>query len=272
MAGPRTPEIIEATLSGERLSAADAVTLLESGNLLELGAAANEIRQRHNDPGVATYIVDRNINYTNVCVYRCQFCAFYRPSAADPDAYVLPLDEIGEKIHETIDLGGTGILLQGGVHADLQFAFYEDMFRFIRTNFPTIHLHASRRPRSTSSRSHEAADAGRDRAAARRGPPVDPRRRRRDSRRRRAAADLGADEGPDGEVGGRARDRPSLGMRTTATMMFGFGETFAQRVEHFEFVRDLQDGPAALRPLSHGPSRGRTRPRRQVEEAGGSST
>ena len=142
----RTTEILEKTLAGERLGGADAVRLLEEGNLLELGAAANEVRQRKNDPGVATYIVDRNINYTNVCVYRCQFCAFYRPSSADPDAYVLTFDQIGEKIQETIDLGGTGILLQGGVDGELPFSFYEDMFRFIRKSFPTIHLHALSAP------------------------------------------------------------------------------------------------------------------------------
>ncbi|HYV41922.1 MAG TPA: radical SAM protein, partial [Thermoanaerobaculia bacterium] len=132
MDASRTAGILQKTLSGDRLSSEDAVTLLEEGNLLKLGTAADEVRNRHNDPGVATYIVDRNINYTNVCVYRCQFCAFYRPSSADPEAYVLTFDQIGEKIQETIDLGGTGILLQGGVHAELPFSFYEEMFRFIR--------------------------------------------------------------------------------------------------------------------------------------------
>src|SRR5437762_2811470 len=134
MPASKTAEILQRTLSGGRLSFPEAVTLLEEGNLLELGAAADEVRRRHNDPGVATYIVDRNINYTNVCVYRCQFCAFYRPSAAHPEAYVLTFDQIGEKIQETIDLGGTGVLLQGGVDGDLPFSFYEDMFRFIRKN------------------------------------------------------------------------------------------------------------------------------------------
>ena len=130
-----TDAVLGRVLAGERLSSADAVTLLEEGNLLALGAAANAVRNRHNDPAVATYIVDRNINYTNVCVYRCQFCAFHRPSAEHPEAYVLSFDEIGRKIQETIDLGGTGVLLQGGVHADLPFSFYEEMFRYIRTTF-----------------------------------------------------------------------------------------------------------------------------------------
>src|ERR1700687_5556948 len=134
----RTGEILDCTLAGARLSGGDAVTLMEEGDLLALGAAANEIRNRKNPPDAATYIVDRNINYTNVCVYRCQFCAFYRPSSKDPEAYVLSWDQIGEKIQETIDLGGTGILLQGGVHAELPFAFYEEMFRFIKSTFPRI--------------------------------------------------------------------------------------------------------------------------------------
>jgi cyclic dehypoxanthinyl futalosine synthase len=142
----RTEAILDTTLSGARLSPADAVTLLEEGNLLALGAAADTVRRRLNDPNVASYIVDRNINYTNVCVYRCQFCAFYRPSSKDPDAYVLTWDQIGEKIQETIDLGGTGVLLQGGVHAELPFSFYEEMFRFIRKTFPTFHLHALSAP------------------------------------------------------------------------------------------------------------------------------
>ena len=94
----RTEEILDSTLGGERLSSADAVTLLSEGRLLELGAAANEVRNRANDPDVATYIVDRNINYTNVCVYRCKFCAFYRPDSKHPEAYVLSFDEIGRKI------------------------------------------------------------------------------------------------------------------------------------------------------------------------------
>src|SRR6516162_3636033 len=98
----RTAAILDRTLAGERLSSADAVTLLEEGNLLALGAAATEVRNRKNEPTVATYIVDRNINYTNVCVYRCQFCAFYRPSAEHPEAYVLSHEQIGEKIQETI--------------------------------------------------------------------------------------------------------------------------------------------------------------------------
>ncbi|HEY7573861.1 MAG TPA: radical SAM protein, partial [Thermoanaerobaculia bacterium] len=146
MRSARTGEILDRTLSGARLSDADAVTLLEEGDLLALGQAANEIRNRLTDPTVATYLIDRNLNYTNVCVYRCQFCAFYRPSSKHPEAYVLSFDEIGEKIQEMIDMGGTGVLLQGGVNGDLPFSFYEEMFRFIRKTFPTVHLHALSAP------------------------------------------------------------------------------------------------------------------------------
>jgi cyclic dehypoxanthinyl futalosine synthase len=122
------------------------VRLLEVGDLLALGSAANEFRERRNDRRIVTYLIDRNINYTNVCVYRCQFCAFYRPSSSHPEAYVLSFDQIGEKIQELLDLGGTGVLLQGGVNGDLPFSFYEEMFRFIRKTFPGIHLHALSAP------------------------------------------------------------------------------------------------------------------------------
>ncbi|MDQ5858952.1 MAG: dehypoxanthine futalosine cyclase [Acidobacteriota bacterium] len=210
--------------------------------MLELGTAANEVRNRKNDPAIATYIVDRNINYTNVCVYRCKFCAFYRPDASHPEAYVLSFDEIGRKIQETIELGGTGVLLQGGVHADLPFSFYEDMFRFIRKNFPTIHLHALSAPeiyflkkltkwpmRDVISR---LADAGLQSIPGGGAEILE------DSVRRRVWSLTKVPTAKWVEVHESAH---SLGMRTTATMMFGIDETYEERVEHFRVVRDLQD-------------------------------
>lgn len=238
----RTTEILEKTLAGERLGDADAVRLLEEGNLLELGAAANEIRKRKNDPGVATYIVDRNINYTNVCVYRCQFCAFYRPSSSDPEAYVLTFDQIGEKIQETIDLGGTGILLQGGVDGELPFSFYEDMFRFIRKSFPTIHVHALSAPevyflqKITKWPMQDVIARLRD--AGLQSIPGGGAEILEDSVRRRIWSLTKAPTDKWVEVHESAH---RLGMRTTATMMFGVGETCRDRVKHFEVVRDLQD-------------------------------
>jgi cyclic dehypoxanthinyl futalosine synthase len=238
----RTPEILQKTLAGERLSSADAVALLEEGDLLALGSAANAIRNRHNDPRVASYIVDRNINYTNVCVYRCKFCAFYRPSSKDPEAYVLSFDEIGRKIKETIDLGGTGILLQGGVHAELPFSFYEEMFRFIRSHFPTIHLHALSAPEvyflQKITRWSMRDVIARLRDAGLQSIPGGGAEILEDSVRKRIWSLTKAPTDKWVEVHESAH---SLGMRTTATMMFGVGETYADRVAHFAVVRDLQD-------------------------------
>ena len=238
----KTAEILDRTLAGERLSAADAVTLLEEGDLLALGAAANEVRNRKNDPNVASYIVDRNINYTNVCIYRCQFCAFYRPSSKDPDAYLLSFDQIGEKIQETIALGGTGVLLQGGVHAELPFSFYEEMFRFIKKSFPTIHLHALSAPevyflqKITKWPMRDVIARLRD--AGLQSIPGGGAEILEDSVRERIWSLTKAPTEKWVEVHGSAH---SLGMRTTATMMFGVGETYGERVRHFEVVRDLQD-------------------------------
>jgi cyclic dehypoxanthinyl futalosine synthase len=238
----RTDGILEGVLSGGRLSSSEAVALLEEGDLHALGAAANEIRNRKNDPGVATYIVDRNINYTNVCVYRCQFCAFYRPDSKHPESYVLSFDEIGRKIQETIDLGGTGVLLQGGVHAELPFSFYEEMFRFIRTTFPTIHLHALSAPevyflkKVTKWPMRDVIARLRD--AGLQSIPGGGAEILEDSVRKRVWSLTKAPTAKWVEVHESAHE---LGMRTTATMMFGIGETYGQRVEHFRVVRDLQD-------------------------------
>ncbi len=261
MSARSTDGILDRTLAGDRLSAADAVTLLEEGNLLALGAAANEIRNRKNDPSVATYIVDRNINYTNVCVYRCQFCAFYRPSADHPEAYVLSHEQIGEKIQETIDLGGTGVLLQGGVHADLPFSFYEDMFRYIR-----IDLSDDPPPRALGARGllpaedHEVADARRHREAEGRRSPVDPGRRRRDPRGLGPKAHLVAHEGPDGEVGRRPRDgpRPRHAHDGHDDVRRG-GDLRRSASSTWRSSATSRTAPAASRPGSPGRSRRRTR-------------
>ena len=238
----QSEEILGRTLSGERLSSSDAVTLFREGRLLELAAAANEVRTRKNDPGIATYIVDRNINYTNVCVYRCQFCAFYRPDSKHPEAYVLSFDEIGRKIQETIDLGGTGVLLQGGVHAELPFSFYKEMFRFIRSSFPTIHLHALSAPevyflkKMTKWPMRDVIARLRD--AGLQSIPGGGAEILEDSVRKRVWSLTKVPTAKWVEVHETAHN---LGMRTTATMMFGIGETCEQRVEHFRVVRDLQD-------------------------------
>ena len=236
----RTADILDRVLAGDRLSSQDAVTLLAEGNLLELGVAANAVRRGKNDPDVATYIVDRNINYTNVCIYRCQFCAFYRPSDKHPEAYVLSFDQIGRKIQETIDLGGTGVLLQGGVHAGLPFSFYEEMFGFIRKSFPTIHLHALSAPevyflqKLTKWPMRDVIARLRD--AGLQSIPGGGAEILEDSVRKRIWSLTKAPTDKWVDVHESAH---SLGMRTTATMMFGCGEEYRHRVNHFERLRRI---------------------------------
>ena len=254
----RTAAILDRTLAGERLSSADAVTLLEEGNLLALGAAATEVRNRKNEPTVATYIVDRNINYTNVCVYRCQFCAFYRPSAEHPEAYVLSHEQIGEKIQETIDLGGTGVLLQGGVHAGLAFSFYEEMFGYIRKTFPTIHLHALSAPEvyflQKLTKWPMRDVIGRLRDAGLQSIPGGGAEILEDSVRKRIWSLTKAPTEKWVDVHETAH---GLGMRTTATMMFGVGEKYEHRINHFQRLYDLQEetgGFTAFIPWSFQPA------------------
>jgi cyclic dehypoxanthinyl futalosine synthase len=242
VAASSTRDILDRTLAGDRLSDADAETLLAEGNLLALGQAADAVRRRKNDPDVVTYLVDRNINYTNVCVYRCQFCAFYRPNSKHPEAYTLSFDQIGEKIQEMLDLGGTGVLLQGGVNGDLPFSFYEDMFRFIRKTFPTVHLHALSSPeiyflqKITKWPLRDVISRLRD--AGLQSIPGGGAEVLEDSVRERIWALTKAPTDKWIEVHETAHN---LGIRTTATMMFGVGETYAQRVHHFRVLRDLQD-------------------------------
>src|SRR5687767_647847 len=144
MVGERAAEvsdILKKAVAGGRIGEEDALLLLRDGELLELGQAANAIRNRLNDPGTVTYIIDRNINYTNICIYRCKFCAFYR-KPGDPEGYLLSREELRQKIQETVDLGGTGVLLQGGVHPDLPLEYYTELLEWMRLEFPDVHRHA----------------------------------------------------------------------------------------------------------------------------------
>src|SRR5438105_15915200 len=134
-------EILDRAPEGERITDDDALALLESRDLVAVGRAANELRSRKTDPGRITFIVDRNLNYTNVCVTDCDFCAFYRPPGDRNEAYLLPMPVIFKKIEETLAIGGTGVLMQGGHHPDLGIDYYEDLFRSIKARYP-IHLHA----------------------------------------------------------------------------------------------------------------------------------
>src|SRR4029079_7019963 len=140
-AQPTVASILERALEGERIDEDDAVALLRSRDLVAVGRVANELRNRKTDPDRVTFIIDRNINYTNVCVMDCDFCAFYRSPGDTREGYLLPKPVIFKKIEETIALGGTGLLMQGGHHPDLGIDYYEDLFSSIKARYK-IHLHA----------------------------------------------------------------------------------------------------------------------------------
>ena len=243
LARPARPvrEILDDAVAGRRIDAGDAHTLLLEGDLLDLGLAADEVRNRHNDPRVATYNVDRNINYTNVCVYRCRFCAFYR-KPGDPEGYLLSKEEIGRKIEETLALHGTGILMQGGVHPELPLAYYEDLVSWIRETYPAIHVHAFSPPeikfiaRKERMSFHEVI--GRLKAAGLQSIPGGGAELLSDAVRKEVLAypKASADEWIDVN-----RQAHRHGLRTSATMMYGMGEGVEARVEHFQRIRDLQD-------------------------------
>jgi cyclic dehypoxanthinyl futalosine synthase len=201
--------------------------------------AADALRRKLHPEGVVTYIIDRNINYTNFCTEYCSFCAFYRPMG-HKEGYILPKEVIFEKIQETIDLGGTGILMQGGLHPELKIEWYEDLFRSIKERF-TIHLHCLSAPEVTNiaevsglSLRHTIArlrDSGLDSIPGGGAEILDDAVRHRISRLK-----CGTDEWM-----AVHRTAHQLGMRTTATMMFGCGETIEQRMNHFDLVRNLQE-------------------------------
>jgi len=221
------------------LSSAEACGLFRSDDLIGIGMAADALRRRLHPEGVVTYIIDRNINYTNFCTEYCSFCAFYRP-LGHAEGYILPREVIFQKIQETIDIGGTGVLMQGGLHPDLKIEWYEDLFRSIKSRFP-IHLHCLSAPEVTniaqvsglSIRDTIARlrDAGLDSIPGGGAEILDDGVRHRISRLKCAVSEWV-------EV---HRSAHQLGMRTTATMMFGVNETYEQRVNHLEIVRRIQE-------------------------------
>ena len=222
------------------ISNQEALELFASDDLLGVGAAANQVRKRKADPRVVTYQIDRNINYTNFCTEYCSFCAFYRPLGAK-DGYVLSNEEIHRKIEETIALGGTGILMQGGLHPDLKIDYYENLLRSIKQRFPQIHLHCFSAPEITCIAEvsglslHDTIarlrDAGLDSIPGGGAEILDDEIRFRISRLK-----CMSDEWEQVH-----RSAHALGLRTTATMMFGCGEEFHHRVNHFERVRRIQE-------------------------------
>lgn len=231
--------ILERTRSGQRLEPAEALVLLESQALIEIGDAAHAARLRRHPEQRVGFIIERNINYTNVCITYCSFCAFYR-APGDEEGYVLSPESIHQKVAETVELGGTGILLQGGHHPDLPLSFYEEMLASIKERH-AIHIHGF----SPSEIQHIARVSEL---------PVGT------VLERLKAAGLDSVPGGGAEIlVDQVRDRIAplkttstewldimeeahgLGLSTSVTMMMGCGESPADRVEHLQRVRELQD-------------------------------
>ena len=231
--------ILEKALAGERLNAEDCTVLLESNDFVRIGLAADEIRMRKNPSDLVTYIIDRNINYTNVCNVVCTFCAFYR-RPGKPDTYVHSIEEICRRIDETIALGGTGVLMQGGLHPDFNIKWYEDLLTTLHAKYPKFQLHCFSPPEIHNIYLISGLDY-------------------ETIMRRLKAAGLNSLPGGGGEIlDDEVRKRVStkcttqewldvmravhkVGLISTATMMFGIGDRVEHRVRHLQRIRNVQD-------------------------------
>jgi cyclic dehypoxanthinyl futalosine synthase len=238
--------IVEPVIEGRgRLSEEDAVRLLREASMQDLGDWALAVTRRMHPQDYRTYLIDRNINYTNVCTAKCTFCAFRRDHE-DADSYTLDHEKIGGKIRELLDIGGTQILMQGGMNDRLPIEWYEALLRFIKQNFPTIHIHAFSPPEFVEFERFFGMDV-------------------REIIRRLRAAGLDTIPGGGGEIfGPRVRRRIGIGkctgddwlrvmrvaheegMNTSCTMMIGHIEFLRDRVEHMAALRDMQDYALAL--------------------------
>src|SRR6266699_4299842 len=231
--------ILDSVLAGERMTADACALLLESYEIARIGVAADEIRARRHKGNIVTYIIDRNVNYTNVCNVVCTFCAFYRRPGA-PDTYVRTLEEICHKIDETIELGGTGVLMQGGLHPDFGIEWYEDLLRALHEKYPTFQLHCFSPPEIhnihlISKLDYETIMA-RLKAAGLYSLPGGGAEILDDEVRKRVATKCTTDEWL-----AVMRAVHKVGLRSSATMMFGIGDKIEHRVRHLQRIRDLQD-------------------------------
>lgn len=233
--------ILEGALQGRRLGVEEIVTLFESDEIEKMGHTANQLMLRRHPEPITTFVVGRNINYTNICDVYCRFCAFYRPPGSK-EGYVLPDETIFQKIQETVDVGGTEILMQGGTNPNLPFEYYLNLLREIKKRFPQITMH-----------SFSPAEIRKMQAVAGNIPLEDVMRQLHEA---------GLDSLPGGGaeiLDDRTRSRISklkgswrdwmevmttahkIGMNTTATMVIGFGESLEERALHLIRVRDAQD-------------------------------
>jgi cyclic dehypoxanthinyl futalosine synthase len=224
---------------GQRLSREEGVALLRDADLLELGTLADTVRKRLHPEGIVTYIIDRNINYTNVCTAQCAFCAFYR-DLPSKEGYLLSKEQLAQKIEETLALGGNQILLQGGLHPDLGIEFYEGLFRWMKSTYPIwIHglspaevKHIDRVSNLTTEQTlRRLIAAGLDSIPGGGAEVLSDRVRQI----------IGIAKGSTADWLDVMETAHRLGLRTTATMMFGHVETLEERIEHLLHLRDLQD-------------------------------
>jgi cyclic dehypoxanthinyl futalosine synthase len=237
---PTIASLLDKSRQGRRLAPAEGLGLLESHDLAALAEAADAVARRLHPEPLRTYNVDRNVNYTNICLSRCRFCAFAR-SPGQPDGYVLDRDQLFRKIEETIALGGDQVLLQGGMNPALDLAWYEQLLRDVKGRFPRLNVHGFSPPEIVHIASAARLPVGtvleRLKAAGLGSLPgggaeilVD--------RVRQAVSPSKATAGQWLEV---CRAWHALGGRGSATMMFGHVETLAERIEHLELLRRLQD-------------------------------
>lgn len=233
-------DIADLVFDGRRIDAGQALALLRGGTVTELGVLADHVRRRKHGDRVVTYMIDRNINYTNVCNAFCTFCAFYRAPKHE-EGYVLPFETIARKIEETYARGGNQILLQGGHNPELKIEWYEDLFTRLKERFPDLWLHAlsppeivhirraSRLPLDETVR--RLREAGLDSIPGGGAEILVDRVRRELATNKCSAADW-LDVMEEGH---------RQGLRSSATMMFGHVETLEDRIEHLGKLRDLQD-------------------------------
>lgn len=232
--------ILDKAIAGERISSQEALSLLESGDLSAIGQAAHAVTSRLHPESYRTYNIDRNINYTNICTAVCDFCAFYR-TPKSPDGYVLDRQELLQKIQETVELGGNQILMQGGLHPHFKLEWYEELLRDIKERFPEVNIHGFSPPELFHFTKVNKLSI-------------------EEVLERLKQAGLGSIPGGGAEIlvdrvraaitRGKVmtddwlnvmRVWHQMGGNSTATMMFGHAETLAERVEHLDRVRQLQD-------------------------------
>ena len=234
-------QIADKVAAGGRVDRAEALRLYREAPTVLLGRLADGIRARKHPSRTVTYIIDRNVNYTNLCVARCNFCAFYR-TVGSPDGYVLGFEEILAKIQETIDLGGNQLLLQGGHNPDLPIQWYEDLFRTVKAKYPDFKLHALSPPevlhisRINGIPTRQVIDrliaAGLDSIPGGGAEILVDRVRKALNCYSKATSDEWIDI---------MREAHQAGLRTTATMMYGTVDTDEDRIDHMMRLRDLQD-------------------------------